>query len=211
MIKRSLFLNFIYKTVFLLLLILLTVFAFSYLNYTGSGFVWEEASKIDRKIAYMGLVGGIFISGYAFARFLELTEHISRHRKYLKRMTEELSPTPDFETIEEEADFHDKELKLLIYKNCLITYHNYFCFRKMDSQIWQIFLNKYQKYNRTKGKKTKSLLPPKFFLIVRNQNYREQFMPLRYKEKNWNRFSSYLADHYPAIELNEQVREIETM
>lgn len=135
MIKRSLFLNFIYKTVFLLLLILLTVFAFSYLNYTGSGFVWEEASKIDRKIAYMGLVGGIFISGYAFARFLELTEHISRHRKYLKRMTEELSPTPDFETIEEEADFHDKELKLLIYKNCLITYHNYFCFRKMDSQF----------------------------------------------------------------------------
>ena len=211
MIKRSLFLNFIYKTVFLLLLILLTVFAFSYLNYTGSGFVWEEASKIDRKIAYMGLVGGIFISGYAFARFLELTEHISRHRKYLKRMTEELSPTPDFETIEEEADFHDKELKLLIYKNCLITYHNYFCFRKMDSQIWQIFLNKYQKYNRTKGKKTKSLLPPKFFLIVRNQDYREQFMPLRYKEKNWNRFSSYLADHYPAIELNEQVSEIETM
>ena len=210
MIKRSLFLNFIYKTVFLLLLILLTVFAFSYLNYTGSGFVWEEASKIDRKITYVGLVGGIFISGYAFARFLELTEHISRHRKYLKRMTEELSPTPDFETIEEEADFHDKELKLLIYKNCLITYHNYFCFRMMDSQIWQIFVNKYQKYNRTKGKKSKSLLPPKFFLIVRNQDYREQFMPLRYKEKNWSHFSSYLADHYPAIELDEQVREIET-
>ena len=136
MIKRSLFLNFIYKTVFLLLLILLTVFAFSYLNYTGSGFVWEEASKIDRKITYVGLVGGIFISGYAFARFLELTEHISRHKKYFKRMTEELSPTPDFETIEEEADFHDKKLKLLIYKNCLITYHNYFCFRKIDSQIW---------------------------------------------------------------------------
>ena len=210
MIKRSLLLNFIYKTVFLLLLILLTVFAFSHLNYTGSGFVWEEASKIDRKIAYVGLVGGIFISGYAFARFFELTDHISRHRKYLKRMTEELSPTPDFETIEEEADFHDKELKLLIYKNCLITYHNYFCFRKMDSQIWQIFVNKYQKYNRTKGKKTKSLLPPKFFLIVRNQDYREQFMPLRYKEKNWSRFSSYLADHYPAIELDKQVREIET-
>ena len=125
-------------------------------------------------------------------------------------MTEELSPTPDFETLEEEADFHDKELKLLIYKNCLITYHNYFCFRKMDSQIWQIFLNKYQKYSRYKGKKSKSLLPPKFFLIVRNQDYREQFMPLKYKEKNWSRFSSYLADHYPSIELDEQVREIET-
>ena len=140
MIKRSLFLNFIYKTVFLLLLILLTVFAFSYLNYTGSGFVWEEASKSERKSALVEVVCGIIISGYAFVRFLELTEHISRHRKYLKTMTEELSPAPDFETIEEEADFHDKELKLLIYKNCLITYHNYFCFRKMDSQIWQIFL-----------------------------------------------------------------------
>ena len=210
MIKRSLFLNFIYKTVFLLLLILLTVFAFSFLNYIGSGFVWEEASKGDRKIAFNGVVGGIIISGFAFVRFLELTDHISRHRKYLKRMTEELSPTPDFETIEEEADFHDKKLKLLIYKNCLITYHNYFCFRKMDSQVWQIFVNKYQKYNRTKGKKSKSLLPPKFFLIVRNQDYREQFMPLRYKEKNWSRFRSYLADHYPAIELDEQVREIET-
>ena len=210
MIKRSLFFNFIYKSLILLLLILLTVFAFSYLNYKGSGFVWEEASKGDRKIAFNGVVGGIIISGFAFVRFLELTEHISRHRKYLKIMTEELSPVPDFETIEEEADFHDKELKLLIYKNCLITYHNYFCFRKMDSQIWQIFLNKYQKYSRYKGKKSKSLLPPKFFLIVRNQNYREQFMPLKYKEKNWSRFRSYLADHYPTIELDEQVREIET-
>ena len=159
MIKRSLFLNFIYKTVILLLLILLTVFAFSYLNYIGSGFVWEEASKSERKSAFVEVVCGIIISGYAFVRFLELTEHISRHRKYLKTMTEELSPAPDFETIEEEADFHDKELKLLIYKNCLITYHNYFCFRKMDSQIWQIFLNKYQKYSRYKGKKSKSLLP----------------------------------------------------
>ena len=195
MIKRSLFLNFIYKTVFLLLLILLTVFAFCYLVHNGSGYVREEASKSERKSAYV---------------FLELTEHISKHRKYLKIMTEELSPTHDFETIEEEADFHDKELKLLIYKNCLITYHNYFCFRKIDSQIWQIFLNKYQKYSRYKGKKNKSLLPPKFFLIVRNLDYREQFMPLRYKEKNWSRFSSYLADHYPAIELDEQVREIET-
>lgn len=210
MIKRSLFFNFIYKSLILLLLILLTVFAFSYLNYKGSGFVWEEASKGDRKIAFNGVVGGIIISGFAFVRFLELTEHISRHRKYLKIMTEELSPVPDFETIEEEADFHDKELKLLIYKNCLITYHNYFCFRKMDSQIWQIFLNKYQKYSRYKGKKSKSLLPPKFFLIVRNQDYREQFMPLKYKEKNWSRFRSYLADHYPTIEQDEQVREIET-
>ena len=35
-------------------------------------------------------------------------------------------------------------------------------------------------------------------------------MPLKYKEKNWSRFISYLADHYPAIELDEQVREIET-
>ena len=202
MIKRSLFLNFIYKTVFLLLLILLTVFAFSFLNYIGSGFVWEEASKGDRKIAFNGVVGGIIISGFAFVRFLELTEHISRHRKYLKTMTEELSPAPDFETIEEEADFHDKELKLLIYKNCLITYHNYFCFRKMDSQIWQIFLNKYQKYSRYKGKKSKSLLPPKFFLIVRNQDYREQFMPLRYKEKNWSRFRSYISEQYTARELD---------
>ena len=153
MIKRSLFLNFIYKIFFLLLLILLTVFAFSYLNYIGSGFVWEEASKSERKSAFVEVVCGIIISGYAFVRFLELTEHISRHRKYLKIMTEELSPTPDFETIEEEADFHDKELKLLIYKNCLITYHNYFCFRKMDSQIWQIFLNKYQNIVDTKARK----------------------------------------------------------
>ena len=210
MIKRSLFLNFIYKIFFLLLLILLTVFAFSYLNYIGSGFVWEAASKSERKSAFVEVVCGIIISGFAFVRFLELTEHISRHRKYLKRMTEELSPTPDFETIEEEADFYDKELKLLTYKNCLITYHNYFCFRKMDSQIWQIFLNKYQKYSLYKGKKSKSFLPPKFFLIVRNQDYREQFMPLKYKEKNWSRFRSYLADHYSAIELDEQVREIET-
>ena len=153
MIKRSLFLNFIYKIFFLLLLILLTVFAFSYLNYIGSGFVWEEASKSERKSAFVEVVCGIIISGYAFVRFLELTEHISRHRKYLKIMTEELSPTPDFKTIEEEADFHDKELKLLIYKNCLITYHNYFCFRKMDSQIWQIFLNKYQNIVDTKARK----------------------------------------------------------
>ena len=187
-------------------LILLTVFVFSYLIHNGSGYVREDA----RKSAYVALSGGIIISGFAFVRFLELTEHISRHRKYLKIMTEELSPTPDFETIEEEVDFHDKELKLLIYKNCLITYHNYFCFRKLDSQIWQIFLNKYQKYSRYKGKKSKSLLPPKFFLIVRNQDYREQFMPLKYKEKNWSRFRAYLADHYPAIELDEQVREIET-
>ena len=210
MIQRSLFFNFIYKIVFLMLLILLTVFAFSYLVHNGSGYVREEASKSERKSAYVGVAGGIIISGFAFVRFLELTEHISRHRKYLKRMTEELSPTPDFETIEEEADFYDKELKLLTYKNCLITYHNYFCFRKMDSQIWQIFLNKYQKYSRYKGKKSKSFLPPKFFLIVRNQDYREQFMPLKYKEKNWSRFRSYLADHYSAIELDEQVREIET-
>jgi hypothetical protein len=182
-----------------MLLILLTVFAFSYLVHNGSGYVREEASKSERKSAYIGVAGGIIISGFTFVRFLELTEHISRHRKYLKIMTEELSPTPDFKTIEEEADFHDKELKLLIYKNCLITYHNYFCFRKIDSQIWQIFLNKYQKYSRYKGKKNKSLLPPKFFLIVRNLDYREQFMPLRYKEKNWSHFSSYLADHYPAI------------
>ena len=179
MIKRSLFFNFIYKIVFLMLLILLTVFAFSYLVHNGSGYVREEASKSERKSAYVGVAGGIIISGFSFVRFLELTEHISRHRKYLKIMTEELSPTPDFETIEEEADFHDKELKLLIYKNCLITYHNYFCFRKIDSQIWQIFLNKYQKYSRYKGKKNKSLLPPEFFLIVRNQDYREQFMPLK--------------------------------
>ena len=210
MIKRSLFFNFIYKIVFLMLLILLTVFAFSYLVHNGSGYVREEASKSERKSSYIGVAGGIIISGFTFVRFLELTEHISRHRKYLKIMTEELSPTPDFETIEEEADFHDKELKILIYKNCLITYHNYFCFRKIDSQIWQIFLNKYQKYSRYKGKKSKSFLPPKFFLIVRNQDYREQFMPLKYKEKNWSRFRSYLADHYSAIELDEQVREIET-
>ena len=208
MIKRSLFLNFIYKTVFLLLLILLTVFAFCYLVHNGSGYVREEASKSERKSAYVWVAGGIIISGFTFVRFLELTEHISRHRKYLKIMTEELSPTHDFETIEEEADFHDKELKLLIYKNCLITYHNYFCFRKIDSQIWQIFLNKYQKYSRYKGKKNKSLLPPKFFLIVRNLDYREQFMPLRYKEKNWSRVIYYQADQYTAQEGEEQVREI---
>ena len=131
MIKRSLFFNFIYKSLILLLLILLTVFAFSYLNYKGSGFVWEEASKGDRKIAFNGVVGGIIISGFAFVRFLELTEHISRHRKYLKIMTEELSPVPDFETIEEEADFHDRELKLLIYKNCLINFYNLLLHRKI--------------------------------------------------------------------------------
>ena len=210
MIKRSLFFNFIYKIVFLMLLILLTVFAFSYLVHNGSGYVREEASKSERKSSYIGVAGGIIISGFTFVRFLELTEHISRHRKYLKIMTEELSPTPDFETIEEEADFHDKELKILIYKNCLITYHNYFCFRKIDSQIWQIFLNKYQKYSRYKGKKSKSLLPPKFFLIVRNQDYREQFMPFRYKEKNWSRFIYYISDQYTAKELDEQLREIET-
>ena len=136
-----------------MLLILLTVFVFSYLVHNGSGYVREEAIKSERKSAFVEVVCGIIISGYAFVRFLELTEHISRHRKYLKIMTEELSPTPDFETIEEEADFHDKELKLLIYKNCLITYHNYFCFRKMDSQIWQIFLNKYQNIVDTKARK----------------------------------------------------------
>ena len=190
-----------------MLLILLTVFAFSYLVHNGSGYVREEASKSERKSAYVGVAGGIIISGFAFVRFLELTEHISRHRKYLKIMTEELSPTPDFETIEEEADFHDKELKLLIYKNCLITYHNYFCFRKLDSQIWQIFLNKYQKYSRYKGKKSKSLLPPKFFLIVRNQDYREQFMPLRYKEKNWSRVFCFISDQNKAQELDVKVSE----
>ncbi len=101
-----------------MLLIFLTVFAFSYLIHNGSGYVREEASKSERKSAYVGVAGGIIISSFAFVRFLELTEHI--------------------------------------------------------------------------------------------KDYREQFMPFRYKEKNWSRFSSYLADHYPAIELDEQVREIET-
>ena len=90
MIQRSLFFNFIYKIVFLMLLILLTVFAFSYLVHNGSGYVREEASKSERKSAYVGVAGGIIISGFAFVRFGEFNEHISRQRKYHKKNKEEL-------------------------------------------------------------------------------------------------------------------------
>ena len=64
-----------------MLLILLTVFVFSYLVHNGSGYVREEAIKSERKSAYVGVAGGIIISGFAFVRFLEITEQISRQRK----------------------------------------------------------------------------------------------------------------------------------
>jgi len=110
--------------------------------------------------------------------------------------------------IEKEAEFREPRLKLLVYKGYLITYRSCFDYLRIDEDIWKIQLQKFQKYSYSRySGRNKSLLPPKYFLVLRDFDYKEYYLAISYQKEEWHHFWSYLIREYPWIECSGDVEE----
>jgi hypothetical protein len=204
MIRRNLFFQFLIRLAYILLLAGAAFYLLCLLN----GMDWDQATVQERKGFRAWIMLGCTVSFILIRQVFEFVRLICKTSRKGREFSQQWNESISLLEIEKEATFSEPRLKLLVYKGYLITYRSCFDYLRIDEDIWKIQLQKFQKYSYSRySGRNKSLLPPKYFLVLRDFDYKEYYLAISYQKEEWHHFWTYLMKQYPWIECSGDVEE----